>query len=152
MKFALALVFFSLNVSASNAPIFSLTCEGKSYDTIVKLEAKSFINYTPEEMQLRDVTATMSEDESSVVGRIDYFSTDEKYKPRVYKNHKRFTLSKLTEVERFGSYTPFGCYLQVMFPETAGNEALEFNAPTLLNCEESGELMTLKCVATKIRD
>lgn len=152
MKCTILSLLVSISAAASETPIFSILCEGSRWGTSMKLEAKSFINYSPEEMQLRDVTATWSEEGKVTVGRIDYIDTDADYKPTVYKDHMRFDLSKLTETVRFGRFNPSGCSLKLIFPPSAGNEKLKFIAPMLMSCDQSGGLMRLRCTTNKIRD
>ncbi len=155
MKFyALIPMLVGFAASAGQNPIFSVSCKSRSNASFaIELSSESFINYSPEEMDLRSPVATVSDGETTWTGRAELLMTDENYKPRKYKNHMRFDLSKLVNEKTFGSFHPSDqCRITVMFPNEAGNRQLEFEAPVVINCDQSGGSQTLDCVAKKVRD
>lgn len=146
---------FSITTFARQEPVYSLKCDsrpGRSDVIDLTVEAKTFIVFDSGEMRMVDVTATAKYDDETEVGRGKYLEADEKYTPRKYKNHKRFQLNNLTNTKEFDSFTPYDqCNIKLMIPQSA-RKGGNFEAPTVVNCDQSGGSMTLDCVATKIRD
>jgi hypothetical protein len=80
-----------------------------------------------------------------VTGRAAQLVKDENYNPRKYVGYQRFDLSRLTETEKFGSFTPEGCSIYMMIPENA-SELQNYTAALTIQCDQSGGKATLRCV------
>jgi hypothetical protein len=79
------------------------------------------------------------------VGRRETVPVDKNYRPRVYTNFARFDMAQLVDTNEFGNYYPADqCQISFMVPQGAETMA-SFQAPVVMNCEQSGGSATLQC-------
>ena len=119
-------------------------------DVKITVKADNMLLSGPNEGTIWKVIVTATESDNPVeTGRIDYLSADKSYKPRKYKNHMRFDLSKLTDTKSFGRFLPMDtCTLNFLVPED-GLSKKSFTAPMIINCDQNGGTISLKCDVTK---
>lgn len=116
------------------------------------LKARLAIISAQNEGSMWDVIATARDSETGEgeiqTGRRDYLDAEPNYKPRKYKNHTKFDLTKLTDTKTFGRYEPlYDCYLDFLVPND-GISKKTFAAPMVISCDQGGGSVTLDCKVT----
>lgn len=146
------LLVFSLFLSATSmAGVKSLVCVGAvparaSIGGISEVKVHS-VNFQGEWMN--DVTAIVRFENyrgtQVLSGRAKTLASDENYNPRVYHNHFRFDLSRLTNTQDFSSFEPGdSCRIALMIPFSSAHSNL-FPAAAVIGCDQSGGSITLQC-------
>lgn len=152
--FCMVLALGSAQAFAASESV-SISCAGDSTESgseslkyqpmTLTLSASTLYFGKGSEATMHGVVVAYANDEAVEMGRAKYLESDEKYKPRKYKNHVRFDMSKLTETEEFDQYMPGDtCVLNVLVPKNAMS-VKSFKAPVIVNCDQSGGTMTLDC-------
>lgn len=101
---------------------------------------------------MRDVTMTAADERKTETGRAKEVAPLKNYNPRKYKNHSKFEMhNQLVDTESFGKFWPLDqCALNVMIPNDAF-EKVSFQAPVVMNCDQSGGTEVLECELTDIK-
>lgn len=115
----------------------------------LKIEAKTISISKQNEGAMWGVTATatgeFAGEQTTWIGRKDAIDVDAAYKPKKYKNHSRFDLSKLVDTRDFGRYLPSdSCVLNFLVPNDV-NSRETVEAPVVINCDQGGGTQTLDC-------
>lgn len=146
--FMIAAVALTSVRANANSSISCSTNRGASF--ALTLDARYLFIEGANEASLRDVTVTLTTNGAVETGRAQILDADTGYNPRRYRNHLRFDMSKLVDASNFGQYLPGDtCSIKVMIPNTALN-VHEFEAPAIVNCDQSGGSVTMNCSFTTV--
>jgi hypothetical protein len=144
-------VFSSLAANAESDIDVSLNCKSRKATQFESVEVKASFIFGD---WMKAVVVTVvdldhNDKPITTVGRAQQLNSDRDYKPRKYKNHIRFSLSNLTETKDFGKFYPGDmCSLSLMIPKDVPRPG-KFEAPMVVNCDQSGGSMTLDCETIK---
>lgn len=134
--------------SADSDKLYSVECNLKDDRNVgfeeLNVKANLILEDWMKEVVVTAVTKDHNDKDVKMVGRRLQWDSDLNYKPRKYKNHVRYQMNKLVDVEDFSDFTPDGCDLNMMVPRNA-TDLGTFDAPVVTNCEQSGGTMILEC-------
>ena len=144
----IAMTCLSAVATAADDKLYSLECNLKSDRNVgfeeVSVKAKLILADWMKEVTVRTVTKDHNGKDVVTTGRRLQWSADENYKPIKYKNHVRYQLDHLVDVEDFSDFNPDCCSMKMMVPKNA-DQLQSFEAPVITNCEQSGGTMVLSC-------
>lgn len=146
----------SLSTNAFAArDIISLDCKSRANSFAnVTLTVKSYWgNEATKEGVMRNVSMTVVEEGQTAEGRNETIDNDTNYKPKKYKDHLRFDMSKLVNTKSFGRFSPIdSCNISVMVPNSLiSSNASRVELPVNFTCDQSGGAQTLDCEVKTVR-
>ena len=130
-------------------PYVAIQCSGEHAEIgKLTLTARSAKIFQQNEGTMWTVVASVESHGGTRTGRAKTLDATANYKPTKYKNHSKFDLSKLTDIEDFGSFSPVDdCTLNVLVPNDFASKKIAY-FPVVASCDQNGGSFKLTCSVT----
>jgi len=146
---ALALTLASSHAFAKSEGSLQCTSLRNSSGVYVTVKVGKAVFVGQNEAAISNITVTVSGGGAEAQGKARSLRADDDYAPKKYKDHSRFSLSKLTDVKTKKRFVPIDqCAFHWLVPNNGLRKA-SFYSPMVVNCDQSGGTITLKCDVTK---